>query len=65
MNTNKLLTAEEVAEILNVSRSKAYKMMRLKEIPTITIGKNVRVSNDDLETYISSNRTEIRDEIDL
>ncbi len=52
----KLLTADEVAEVLGISRSKAYKMMRLQEIPTITIGKNVRVSKDDLESYISQSR---------
>ena len=52
----RLLTAEEVASILNISRSKAYSMMREKEIPTITIGKNVRVTYKDLETYITTNR---------
>ena len=57
MNTDRLLTAEEVAQILGVSRSKAYHMMRQKEIHTITIGKNVRVSNRDLENYISINRS--------
>ena len=51
----RLLTAEEVASILNISRSKAYSMMREKEIPTITIGKNVRVAYDDLEAYITTN----------
>jgi len=56
MITEKLLTAEEVAEILGISRSKAYRMMRVKEIPTITIGKNVRVSEDDLEEFILENR---------
>ena len=53
----KLLTAEEVALVLNISRSKAYRMMRQKEIPTITIGKNVRVSNEDLEDYVVKNRS--------
>ena len=57
MVTEKLLTADEVADILGVSRSKAYSMMRLKEIPTITIGKNVRVTNEDLENFILTNRT--------
>lgn len=56
MIMEKLLTAEEVALILNISRSKAYRLMRLKEIPTITIGKNVRVSENDLNNYISKNR---------
>jgi len=48
----KLLTAEEVASVLNISRSKAYRMMRQKEIPTITIGKNVRESSKERKNYI-------------
>ena len=59
MIPKKLLTANEVAEILGVSRSKAYRMMRTMELPTISIGKNVRVSVEDLEKYISQNREEI------
>jgi len=57
MITERLLTAEEVANVLGVSRSKAYTMMRLKEIPTVTIGKNVRVCKRDLEMFIENNRT--------
>ena len=56
MHNIRLLKAEEVAQVLGVSRSKIYKMMREKEIPTITLGKNVRVSRDDLENFISENR---------
>lgn len=56
MITERLLTAEEVANILGVSRSKAYHMMQLREIPTIIIGKNVRVSKEDLEEFIINNR---------
>ena len=52
----RLMTAGEVAEVLNLSRSKVYRMMRLKDIPTITIGKNVRVSFEDLQNYIIRNR---------
>ena len=52
----RLMTAGEVAEVLNLSRSKVYRMMRLKDIPTITIGKNVRVSFEDLQNYILKNR---------
>jgi putative molybdopterin biosynthesis protein len=57
MTTESLLTAEEVANVLRVSRSKVYSMMRLKEIPTVTIGKNVRVCKCDLEDFIQRNRT--------
>jgi excisionase family DNA binding protein len=49
MHDQRLMTAEEVAEILRISRSKAYRMMREKEIPIIAIGKNVRVKHEDLD----------------
>ena len=65
MITERLLTAKEVANILGVSRSKAYHMMRQREIPTITIGKNVRISNEDLEEYIRKNRVYNGDGNDL
>ena len=53
MDQKILLNAGQVAEILGISRSKAYRMLRLSEIPTIKIGeKSVRVSNEDLNEYI-------------
>jgi excisionase family DNA binding protein len=48
-----LLTADQVAEILNISVSKAYAMMASGEIPTIKIGRCVRVREEDLEAYIN------------
>ena len=57
MKNGKLMKASEVAEVLQISRSKAYRMMRLGEIPTIKIGeKSVRVSNEDLNEYISTHK---------
>jgi excisionase family DNA binding protein len=53
----KLLTANEVARILNISRSKAYSLMRERAIPTITIGKSVRVTCEDLEKFLAANRS--------
>ena len=56
MIKNNLLTVVEVSQLLGISRSKAYQLMRQREIPTITLGKNVRVKIEDLEEYIQSNR---------
>lgn len=56
MEIEKLVTAEKVAQILGISRSKAYAMMRQREIPTIRIGKSVRVVVEDLESYIQNHR---------
>lgn len=48
----RLLKSEEVAEILQVSRAHAYMLMKRGEIPTVRIGKVVRVRREDLERYI-------------
>ena len=51
----RLLTGDEIAEILNVSRSFAYQLMRTGEIPTVHIGRSVRVRQQDLELFIEEN----------
>ena len=48
-----LLTAEQVAEILRISVYKAYAMMASGEIPTVKIGRCVRVREEDLEAFIN------------
>lgn len=53
-----LLTGNDVARILNVSRSFAYILMRRGEIPTVRIGRSVRVRPGDLERFIEANITE-------
>ena len=52
---NTLLNAKQVAEILNISKSKAYHFMQLGEIPTVRIGKSRRVRPEDLIEYINKN----------
>ena len=47
-----LLTAGEVAKILKISKSKAYQLMKTKEIPSVTMGRTVRVRTRDLEKFI-------------
>jgi excisionase family DNA binding protein len=47
-----LLTGGQVAEILQVSRSFAYLMMKRGDIPTVRIRNAVRVRPEDLERFI-------------
>jgi len=54
----RLLKAIEVAEILNVSKSMAYRLMQTREIPTVNIGNAKRVRPIDLRNYINSKLTE-------
>jgi excisionase family DNA binding protein len=51
----KLLKAEEVAELISVSRSFAYALMQTGQIPTIHLGRSVRVRPEDLEEFIQLN----------
>ena len=48
----RLMKPAEVADILQVSRAMAYKLLQQGEIPTVRIGKSVRVRRADLERYI-------------
>ncbi len=50
-----LLKATEVAEILNISKSMAYRLMQTREIPTVCIGTARRVRPADLHNYINTN----------
>ncbi len=52
-----LLKAADVAEILNISKSMAYRLMQTREITTVSIGNAKRVRPVDLYNYISTNLT--------
>ena len=51
----RLLKSEEVADILQISRSMAYTIMKRGDIPTVRIGTSVRVRPEDLDKYIQDN----------
>ena len=52
-----LLKATDVAEILNISRVMAYRLMQTREIPTVSIGTAKRVRPVDLHDYINTQLT--------
>jgi excisionase family DNA binding protein len=45
-------TIEEVATYLRISRQKAYAMAASGELPTIRMGRSVRVRRDRLEAWL-------------
>ena len=52
-----LLRGEEVADLLGVSRAKAYRLMQRREIPVVTFGKAIRSPRESLLGFIRQ-RTE-------
>ena len=51
----RLLTAPDVARILNISKGAAYKLIQLNQIPSVRINRNVRVRPGDLDEFMSQN----------
>ena len=47
-----LLTAEELADYLKCSRTYAYRLLSLGEIPLLKLGKLRRVRRQDAERYV-------------
>ena len=54
-----LLRPEEVAECLNVGRSKVYELMRAGALESVRIGTCRRVTRDAVARYIDSLRSDM------
>lgn len=48
------LCAEEVAQVLGISRANAYTLMHTRGFPTIKIGKRMVVAKDKLIAWIEA-----------
>lgn len=58
MSQNQSLSTQEVAEILHVSKSTIYELIRKGEIHSYKIGRKVRFTQDDVDAYIARSRHE-------
>ena len=50
-----LLNGKDVARILNVSLAFAYRLMAQGQIPSVRLGRSVRVRKVDLQAFIENN----------
>jgi excisionase family DNA binding protein len=50
-----LLTAPDVARILNINKGAAYQLILQGKIPSVRINRNVRVRRRDLDDFIKMN----------
>lgn len=51
---DRLLTVSEVAAALRVSNMTVYRLVRTGQVPAIRVGKNYRIRQADLDTYLKS-----------
>lgn len=58
MAGNKALSTQEVAELLHVSKSTIYDLIRKGEINSYKIGRKVRFTQEDVDAYIARSRHE-------
>ena len=58
MARNRSLSTQEVADILHVSKSTIYDLIRRGEIHSYKIGRKVRFTQDDVDAYIARSRHE-------
>ncbi len=49
-----LLRAEEVAELLGIGRTKVFEMISAGELPTVRIGRCVRIPRLELQAWVTS-----------
>jgi len=58
MAPNKSLSTQEVADILHVSKSTIYDLIRRGELHSYKIGRKIRFTQDDIDAYIARSRHE-------
>ena len=58
MDQNKSLSTQEVADILHVSKSMIYELIRRGEIHSYKVGRKVRFTQEDVDGYIARSRHE-------
>lgn len=51
-NDNKIITVPEMANLLKISRSKAYNLVKDTTFPIIKIGKCIRIDKKELESWL-------------
>ena len=54
----RLLTVNEVADLLRVSRMTVYRLIREGDMAALRVGRSYRLREDDVNSYLSQRYTE-------
>lgn len=57
MRNDKALTAQEVADILKIAKNTVYELVKRGELNSYKIGRGLRFSLEDVESYISNSKS--------
>ena len=49
----KLYTIKEVSELVGISESEIIRVVMLKKLPAIRVGKAIRIKEEDLENFLN------------
>lgn len=55
-NGTSLLTVSEMANMLKISRSKAYELVKISNFPIIKIGKCIRIEKNKLLNWLHNTK---------
>ena len=53
---NDVVTVNELAEMLKIGRNTAYELVRAGIIPSVKIGRQIRISKQAVLTYLSKDK---------
>lgn len=56
---NGIITVPEMADLLKISRSKAYELVKDTTFPIIKIGKCIRINKKELESWLHNTKSMI------
>ena len=54
----RMITVQEVADLMRVSSMTVYRLIKAGELPAVRVGRSFRVSEPDVDAYLSSRYTQ-------
>jgi excisionase family DNA binding protein len=62
ISREQLLTVSEVADAMRVSNMTVYRLIKSGQLPAVRVGKNYRIRESDLDTYLSDRSVQVEGE---
>ena len=63
LGDDQLLTVDEVAGTMRVSNMTVYRLIKSGQLAAIRVGKNYRIRESDVDSYLSERSVRIEEEV--